>query len=126
MRATWCRPARAREARRGVEIGIFIPKEGAPFNVDVMAIPKDAPHPDNAHRLIDFLLRPAVIGAITNAVGYANAVPAADAHVDAAIKSDPVIYPPPAVRERLFSVPPAPRDYERARVRAWTRIKTRY
>ncbi len=36
---------RAREANNGIEIGIFLPKEGAAFNIDVMAIPKDAPHP---------------------------------------------------------------------------------
>ena len=39
---------RAAEAKNGVDIGIFLPKEGAAFNIDVMAIPKDAPHPDNA------------------------------------------------------------------------------
>ena len=57
---------RAAEAKNGVDIGIFLPKEGAAFNIDVMAIPKDAPHPDNAHKFIDYLLEAKVIGAITS------------------------------------------------------------
>lgn len=117
---------RAREAKRGVEIGIFLPKEGAAFNIDVMAIPADAPNPDNAHLLIDFLMKPDIMAAVTNATGYANAIPAADAMLRPEIKNDPVVYPPPEVRAKLFTVPPADQAFERARTRAWTRIKTRY
>lgn len=118
--------ARAREAGRGVQIEIFLPKEGAPYNVDVMAIPKDAPHVANAHRFIDFLLRPEIIAQISNEVGYANAVTAATPLLQADVRNDPVIYPPAATRAKLFSIPPAGRDYERTRTRTWTRIKTRY
>lgn len=118
--------SRAKEAKNGVDIGITIPKEGAEVNIDVMAIPKDAPHPGNAHAFIDFLLRPDVIADITNATGYANAVPAADGKVDPEIRQDPVIYPPKDVQAKLFTVPPADPKFERARTRAWTRIKTRY
>ena len=118
--------SRAREAGRGVQIGIFLPKEGAPFNIDVMAIPKDAPNVANAHRFIDFLLRPEVIAQISNEVGYANAVTAATPLLRDDIRNDPVIYPPAATKARLFSIPPAGRDFERTRTRTWTRIKTRY
>ena len=117
---------RAREAKRGIEIGIFIPKQGAAFNIDVMAIPADAPDVDNAHRFIDFLMRPEIMAAVTNATGYANAIPASRPMLREDIKNDPVIYPPPAVRSKLYTVPPADMAFERARTRAWTRIKTRY
>ena len=113
---------RAKEAGGKVEIGIFLPKEGARVDIDVMAIPKDAQHPDNAAKFIDYLLRPEVIGAITNEVGYANAVPPADAHIDPDIRKDPVIYPPASAK--LYLEPVVPRDYEQARNRLWTRIKT--
>ncbi len=116
--------ARAEEAKNGVDIGIVIPKEGAQVNIDVMAIPKDAPHPGNAHKFIDFILRPDIVAEITNETGYANAVPAAAEHVDPAIARDPVIYPAKDVQEKLYTVPPAGPKYERARTRAWTRIKT--
>lgn len=116
--------ARARDAKAGTDVAIVIPKEGALVNIDVMAIPKDAPHPDNAHKFINFLLQPEIIAAITNATGYANAVPAADRFVDPDIKNDPVIYPAADVQATLVMVPPAPSAFERARTRAWTRVKT--
>jgi len=117
---------RAKEAGRGVEIGIFLPKEGSAFNLDVMAIPADAPNVANAHAFINFILRPEIIGAITNEVGYANAVTAADKFVEADIKADPVVYPSAEQQAKLYTLPPADQAYERARTRAWTRVKTRY
>ena len=116
--------ARAREAGRGVEIGIFLPKEGAAFNIDVAAIPADAPSPALAHTFINFLLRPEIMAAITNETGYANAVKGADALVRPELKSDPVVYPP--AETKLYTIPPADQAFERARTRSWTRIKTRY
>jgi putrescine transport system substrate-binding protein len=113
---------RAAEAKNGVEIGIFLPKEGAAFNIDVMAIPKDAPHPGNAHKFIDYILEPQVVAKITNAVGYANAVPASREFIDKDIESDPVVYPPADIR--LYSAPLVSAKYERERNRLWTRIKT--
>lgn len=118
--------SRAKEAGRGVEIGIFLPKEGAAFNLDVMAIPADAPNVESAYAFINFILKPEIIGAITNEVGYANAVTAADKVVDPDIKNDPVVYPPADVQAKLYTLPPVDQAYERARTRAWTRVKTRY
>jgi putrescine transport system substrate-binding protein len=115
--------SRAREARAPYAIGIALPKEGAAFNIDVMAIPKDAPHPGNAHLFINHLLEPAIIAGITAKIGYANAVTAATPLLPAAIRDDPVIYPPAGVP--LYSIPEVPRDFERARTRAWTRLKAR-
>jgi putrescine transport system substrate-binding protein len=117
---------RAREAGRGVEIGIFLPKEGTAFNIDVAAIPADAPNVESAHTFINFLLRPEIMAAITNETGYANAVRAADALVKPELKNDPVVYPPAEVQAKLYTNPPAEQAFERARTRAWTRIKTRY
>jgi putrescine transport system substrate-binding protein len=113
---------RAREAKNGVEIGIFLPKEGAAFNIDVMAIPKDAPHPENAEKFIDFVLEPKTIAAITAAVGYANAVPASRAFIPAEIADDPVVYPPPGAK--LYTAVMETPKFERERNRLWTRIKT--
>lgn len=113
---------RAQEAKNGIEIGIFLPSEGASFNIDVMAIPKDAPHPTNAHMFINYILEPKVIAAITAAVGYANAVPASREFIPQSITADPVVYPP--ADARLFTPALVTPQYERERNRAWTRIKT--
>ena len=115
---------RAVEAKNDVEINVFLPKEGAQVVIDVMAIPADAPHPAEAHAFIDFMMRPDVVGPITDAVGYANAVKGADAFVSAERKADPVIYPPQETRDRFFSVTPKSQSYDRTRTREWTRIKT--
>lgn len=112
---------RAQEAKNGVEIGIFLPKEGTAFNIDVMAIPKDAPHADNAHKFINYLLTPKVVADITAAVGYANAVPASLEFVPAEIRNDPVVFPPDSVK--LYTPALATPTYERARNRLWTRLK---
>ena len=116
--------ARAAEAKNGVDIAYAIPKEGAMLWIDMMAIPKDAPHPGNALAFIDDVLRPETAAAISNAVAYANPNLEATALVAAKLRNDPGIYPPASVRARLFFDKPATADYERARTRAWTRVKT--
>ena len=114
---------RAAEARNGVKIAFRVPREGAQFSIDMLGIPKDAPHPDNALRFIDYILRPEVIAAISDAVSYPNPNAAATALVKPEIRDDPGIYPPEAVKKLFYVDLPAPRDYERARTRAWNRVK---
>jgi putrescine transport system substrate-binding protein len=115
---------RADEAGNNVRVALTIPREGAIIAVDVMAIPADAPHPRNAHAFIDFLLRPEVIAKITDYVAFANPNPASFELLDPEVRNDPGIFPSPAVMERLVSPAElAPAD-QRARTRAWTRIKT--
>ncbi len=115
---------RAKEAKKKQNIAIVIPKEGAIVNIDMMAIPADAPHPEAAHAFINFILRPEIIAAITNETGYANAIPASLANVDEEIRNDPVIFPPSEVKAKLHTAPPpGGRDYDRARARAWTQFR---
>jgi putrescine transport system substrate-binding protein len=115
---------RAREAESGVEIAFRIPREGAQMSIDMLGIPADAPHPDNAHRFINYILRPEIIAAITNAVSYPNPNRAATPFVLPEIREDPGIYPPDAVRRLFYIDRPAPHAYERARMRAWNRVKS--
>lgn len=115
---------RAAEAKNGIEIAYAIPKEGALIWIDMMAIPKDAPHAENALKFIDFILRPETIAAISNTVAYANPNTLATDLVDEDIRSNPNIYPSPEVRARLFFDTPVTPQYERLRTRAWTKVKT--
>ena len=64
-------------------VGYVIPKEGALKWFDLFAIPADAPHPDNAHKFIDFMMRPDIAAANTNYVFYASGNKAALEFVDA-------------------------------------------
>lgn len=115
---------RAKEANNGVRIKVVIPQEGAVINIDTVAIPVDAPHPSNAHAFIDFLMQPEVIAAISNATGYANAIPTSKPLLRTEILHDPAIYPPADVVDKEFSVPPAALAKERERTRLWTTVKT--
>ena len=106
------------------DIRYVIPREGAIRWVDVIAVPKDAPHPDNAHAFIDYLLQPEVIAKVTDYVAYANANKDATSLVDPEIAADPGVYPSPEVRATLVDPASLPQDVQRQRVRAWTAIKS--
>jgi putrescine transport system substrate-binding protein len=86
-------------------------------------VPTDAPARENALRFIDYL-RPALISVITAAVSSPNANLPATARVKPEIRDDPAVYPPENVRCRCYVAIPARPDYERARTRLWTRLKS--
>lgn len=116
--------ARSVEAGKEVELAYTVPSEGSIFWFDGLLIPSDAPHPDNAHRFIDFLLRPDVIAKITNETRYANAIPASNPLVKPEVLSDPAVYPTPDVLARLRMTRTLPPKSERLRTRAWAHAKT--
>ena len=115
---------RAAEAGQGVEVAYVIPREGAQVGFDMLAIPDDAPNPENALKFVDFILEPEIAAAITNYVYFANPNTAATEFVEDEVKNDPGIYPPEDVRAKLFSLKPHGPRYDRALTRTWTTIKT--
>jgi putrescine transport system substrate-binding protein len=115
---------RAREAGKGVEIGFAIPKEGALRSFDMLAIPADAPHPDNAHKFINFLLRPDIAADFTKFRKYPAANLAAEKLVGPELRDDPLIFPPADVVARLKPHRAESLTYTRYANRAWTRIRT--
>jgi putrescine transport system substrate-binding protein len=116
--------SRAKEAKTGVNIVYFIPREGALMTVDMMAIPADAPHPHNAELWMNFLMRPDVMAAITNAIHYPNGYTASSPLVDASIKTDSAVYPDESTRARLIVPKVRPLEYTRLITREWTRFRT--
>lgn len=118
--------ATSRAAEAGVDINLAytIPLEGATDWYDVMYIPADAPHPDNAHLFLDFMLRPEVVARASNFTGYANANRNATKLVDPAITSDVAIYPDRETMARLHASKILTPKLERRRSRTWTKIKT--
>lgn len=114
---------RAEEAKNGVEVSYVIPKQGAVLWVDVMAIPADAPHPEQAMAFIDFMLTPKNIAAASNYVYYANANLPATELLDEELRSHPGIYPDEAVRQKLFVLKERADKQIRDINRLWTRIK---
>ncbi|GGD38727.1 polyamine ABC transporter substrate-binding protein [Pseudoxanthomonas indica] len=115
---------RAAEADNKVKVAYSIPKEGAPQWFDMMAIPKDAQHVDNAYAFINYMLDPKVAAANTNFVTYPNAIPSSKPMVDPEIANDPTIYPPPEVDAKLFTFAVLPPEIDRQYTRIWTELKT--
>lgn len=115
---------RAAEAENGVTVDYVIPKEGTLMWFDTLAIPADAPNPDAAHAMIDYLLEPEVSAAISNHVAYASANDAAEPFLDEEILNDTRIYPSDAVLARLFPDRASSQAVDRLRTRLWTRFKT--
>ena len=118
--------ARSRIAEVGgdVELLYTIPKEGTVLWFDSLLIPHDAPHPDNAHLFLNYLMRPEVIAPISNLTGYANANAAAIPYLNPILAADPLIYPPMEDRKGWEVVVIHGPKLERIRSRSWSRIKT--
>ena len=115
---------RAQENKTGARLAFTLPKEGSNITYNALLIPASAPHPEEAHEFLNFILEPKVIAEITNDIHYGNDNLAARPYVKRTILDDPAVYPPPAVRARLYLPAEASPGYDRARTRAWTRIKT--
>ena len=115
---------RAREAGKGVEIAFVTPKEGAMRSFDMLAIPADAPHPDNAHKFINFILRPDISAAISSFRKFPSPNLAARKLIDPALLADPMLFSPPEVEARLKPHRAESLTYTRYANRAWTRIRT--
>ena len=115
---------RAEEAENGVEIGYVIPDEGALQWFDMLAIPVDAPHADNAHTFINFIMDAQITADITNYVWYANGNAASMPMVDEEIKSDPGIFPTEAASAKLWSSKVYDARTDRTVTRLWTKVKT--
>lgn len=118
--ASW----RAEEAGVEIDLAYFVPETGSPAWFDTWAIPADAPHMENAYKFVDFMLRPKVIAEATNYTYYANANKDAAEFVDPDILSDPAIYPDEEIQSRLWTAKVIDRAADRARVRAWSKMKT--
>ena len=115
---------RAAQAKSGMEIGYAIPKEGAQLWFDNLAIPSDAPDPDEALALINYLLKPEVAAKNTNFISYANGNLASQQFIDKAILDDPTVYPDAATMAKLYIIITHDQKTQRLVNRLWTRIKT--
>ncbi|HEY0293298.1 MAG TPA: polyamine ABC transporter substrate-binding protein [Hansschlegelia sp.] len=116
---------RAEEAKKGVNIDYSLPKEGAQLWFDEMAIPADAPHPEEALIFLNYMLKPEVAAKASNFVQYANGNLKSQEFLDEGVKGNPSIYPTPEVFARLYTVPTIEDSKtQRALTRAWTKAKS--
>jgi len=115
---------RAREAGKNLQIAFAVPKEGALQGWDMVAIPAEAPHPDNAHKFINFLMRADIAANFTKFRKFPSGNLAAAKLVPEDLRADPLIYPPADVIARLKPHRAESLVYARYANRAWTRVRT--
>lgn len=89
-----------RAHRENPHVQLVFPEEGFVIWLDCLALAKDAPHPDNAYKFIDFILRADIASGITLDYGFATANALGQKNLPPDVRDDPVINPPPEVLER--------------------------
>ena len=115
---------RADEADNGVTIKYVAPDEGALMWFDQMAIPADAPHSDEAHVFLNYIMKPEVMAKASNYVYYANGNKASQEFLEEDVIGDPAIYPTPAALETLYTTSPYSPKVQRVVTRLWTKVKS--
>jgi spermidine/putrescine transport system substrate-binding protein len=83
-----------RAHQEDLELRYVYPQEGAMLWMDNLVIPEGAENVAEAHRLIDFLLRPEIARIIAEKLTYASPNVEAAKLLPKELREDPIIYPP--------------------------------
>jgi putrescine transport system substrate-binding protein len=115
---------RAIDAKNGNVIEVLVPKTSAALVFDTMAIPADAPHPNNAHLWINYIMRPEVHASLTNKVFYANPNAASVKFVRKDIAGNKTVFLTEEDKKRMAAPEAVPADIRRNITRIYTKFKT--
>jgi len=115
---------RAIDNKTGQNIQALLPKTGGLLFFDVMVIPADAPRPGNAHKFINYILRPEVHASITNKVFYANPNAESRKFVKPEVASNPTVFLSPAELAKMVPPDSLNNDLRRLMTRTYTSFKT--
>jgi spermidine/putrescine transport system substrate-binding protein len=105
-------------------IGFVYPAEGYAVYPDASVILRESKRQELAHQFINFLLRPDIAARNSNFLKYANGEDPSTENLLAAVRNDPGIYPPQAVRAKLVPELAKSPQFTRLLNRMWTRFKT--
>jgi putrescine transport system substrate-binding protein len=115
---------RAMDGKTGQKIEVLIPKSGGIVFMDVMVIPADAPHPNNAHKFINYILKPEVHASITNKVFYANPNKESRKFIKPEVANNPTVFPGEADMKNMAMPDAINNDIRRTMTRLYTSFKT--
>ncbi|MCK6523128.1 spermidine/putrescine ABC transporter substrate-binding protein [Myxococcota bacterium] len=107
----------AQAAAENDQIAFVLPKEGGSIWLDAMVMPKTAPNKKAAHAFLNYILRPEVGAAISNATGYGTPNEKA-----APLLARPVPFPTPEELAKLEYIQDLGADAQ-AWDQLWTEIK---
>jgi spermidine/putrescine transport system substrate-binding protein len=105
------------------DIAYVVPKEGTLLWQDCLAIPTGAPHPDNAHAFINFVLDAEAGAAIADYIQYATANAAAKELMSKEYVENPSIFPSDEIIAKCEPSIYLGEEAIRLRDEAWTRIQ---
>jgi len=105
------------------DLDFVVPKEGAMKQSDTLAIPKGAPHPENALEFINFILNAKVGAEISETIKYPSPNAAAVALMPASYKDNPVIFPPAEILAKCEYPNYLGPEYSRLLDEAMTRLR---
>ncbi len=115
---------RAIDGKTGQNIEALVPKKGGLLFFDTMAIPADAPRPNNAHLFMNYIMRPEVHASLSNQVFYANPNAEARKFVVPSVANNPAVFPTPAQLATMIPPKAMTNDTRRLQTRVFTAFKT--
>ena len=115
---------RAVESKSGQRIEAPMPKSGGILFFDTMVIPADAPHAANAHKFINYILRPEVHASLSNKLFYANPNREARKFVRPEIANNASVFPSDAEIARMGVQGGVNNELRRMMSRAYTSFKS--
>lgn len=105
------------------DLGYIVPKEGSLVWQDVLAVPKGAPHPENAMAFLNFILDAKEGAGIAETIQYATTNKAAKELMPAEYRDNPVIFPPADVLAKCEPNLYLGEEAIKQRDEIWTRIR---
>ncbi|WP_371868644.1 polyamine ABC transporter substrate-binding protein [Pseudoduganella ginsengisoli] len=115
---------RAIEAKNGNDIVTLVPKTGGVLFFDTMAIPADAPHPENAQLWMNYIMRPEVQANLTNKVFYASPNAASRKYIKPELNADHTIFLSEADMKNMVAPKALNVDMRRIATRVFQQFKT--
>jgi len=115
---------RAIDNKTGQTIQALIPKTGGLLFFDVMVIPADAARPGNAHKFINYIMRPEVHASLSNKVFYANPNLDSKKFIRPEVANNPTVFLAPADMARMVPPDSINNDLRRLMTRTFTSFKT--
>ena len=116
--------AHAIEGKTGQDVVAFVPKTGGVLFFDMMAIPADAAHPQNALKFMHYIMRPEVHAGLTNKVKYANPNKESRKFISPEVAKNPSVFPSSAEMATMVAPKALSNDVRRLATRAYTSFKT--
>lgn len=105
------------------DIGYVVPKEGSLVWQDTLAIPVGAPHPENAHAFINYILDAEAGAKIADFIQYATPNAAAKKLLPEAYTGNPAIFPSDETLAKCEAAQYLGADVVRMKDESWTRIQ---